>query len=124
MRLVALIASQPGRMISGYNLRKPFWLGRIGLMAADAELGRIELFWSSSAGISSVRGQRPMACLAIYPHVLAFDFLIENVRMAGFTSFMPRIVDRLGLHVSQCITAEVAVLAKAPGYQKAAQRHK
>lgn len=86
-------------------------------MAADAQLGRIQLLRRNSAGIVGVFGQRPVTGFTIHLRMLAFAFQVQNVRVAGFAGLMSGIRNGLGFDLSQRIAAKVPILPKTFGHK-------
>ncbi len=124
MGLVARVAGKPIGVIGGNYLRKGLRLCRIGLMAADAEHGRIELWGSYGSRIVRVLGQRTMTGLAIHVRVLAVLLLFEDVGMAGFARLVPGEVHRPSRDFRQSIAPIVPILAETFWDQKSAEDQK
>ncbi len=96
MRLVAGIAGKSGGVFRGSDLRETPGLGRVGLMAADAEYGGIELGGYHRSRVVGVVGQRSVTGFAIHMRMLAILFLVDNVGMASFASLVAGKIDGPG----------------------------
>ena len=106
------------------NLREVSGLGRIRLVAADAEDRGIKPGRGQGSGIIRVPGQRPMAGFAIHVSVLATLFLVEDIGMAGFTGLMAGEIEWPGGDFGQRIAAIVSVLSETAGHHKASDNQK
>lgn len=121
---MAGIAGKSVGVVGGNDLRETLGLGRVRLMAAHAEHGRIEFGGRHRAGIVGVFGQRTVAGFAIYVRVLAISLLLEHVGMAGFAGFVAGEIDRPGCDFRERVAAIVSVFAETLRHQKASEDQK
>ena len=108
-------------MVRGNNLRKGLRLGRVGLVAADAEYGRIQLFRGHGGGIIRVPGQRSVARFAVDVRVFSVFLLLQDVSMAAFARLVAREIGWPGGDLRQCVAAIVPVLSKTLWDQERAE---
>ena len=101
------------------NLRKGFGLGEVRFVAADAQLGGIQLCWLNGCGIIGMPGQRPMARLAANSLVHAFTFHGKNLAVTALAYLMSSVGDRKRCDLADCVAPVMSVLSKAPRHQKA-----
>ena len=113
MRLVARIASDPGGVIGGHDLRKRFRLGAVSLVTAGAHQRRIKLWRSHRCWIFRVAGKRSMAGLAGNYYVPAQLFLIDDVGVASLAGLVSGKRNRTCRNLGNGISAIVPILPEA-----------
>jgi len=111
-------------MVFRGNLRKTLGLGEICLVAANAELGSIQLSRLDRGWVFGMLGQRPVARFAGYSLVHAFAFHIENVGVAALANLMSGISNRKCCNLGDGLAAIVAVLTKAAWHKESAYHQK
>src|SRR5271157_2387822 len=82
-------------------------------MAANTQLGNIQLRRLDRRGIVSVLCQRPMARLAGNSFVHAFALYVEDIGMAALADLMSRVGNRERCDLGDCLASIVSVLPKA-----------
>ncbi len=110
-------------MISGYDLRKPLRFGAVCLVTSGAEDGSIELCRLNARVISMVR-QCAVTSFAGDYNVFAMTLLLSDVGVAGLTSLVARMDDRIGCDFGDSGPAEMTILAKTLGNDRCAHNHK
>jgi hypothetical protein len=112
---MAGVACHAARVLRGYDLRKPFRLSLIGLMADRAQDRCVGELWNNRGGIFGVLGERAMAGFAVNIGVLSLAFQIGLVGMAGFAGLVACEFYLARADVVHSAGTEVAVLAEFGG---------
>lgn len=115
---MAGIAGKAVGVIRRNNLRKRFRLGRVGLMTADTEYGRVEFGGRHGTRIIRMFRQRAVAGLTIHMRMPAIFLFVEHIDVTGLAGLMAGEVDGPGRDFGECVAAIMAVLPKALRHHK------
>ena len=118
---MAGVADEASGVIGGDDLRESFGLGAVGLVAAGANDGSVELGWLYGGGVVGVLGLGSVAGLAGDDNVLAQLFLIDHVSMASLANFVAGEGGWPGRDFSNGRAAIMSVLAETVGDNESTQ---
>jgi hypothetical protein len=121
VRLVTGVAGDASGVIGGDDLGESFGLGAVGLVAAGADDGSVELWWLYGGRVVGVPGLGSVAGLAGDDNVLAQLFLIDYLSMATLANIVAGEGGRPGRDFSNGRTAIVSVLAETVGDNESTQ---
>ena len=124
MGLVAGVAGNASGVIGGCNLGEGFGLGAVGLVAAGAYDGGVELRRFHGGGIVGVPGLGSVAGFARDDDMLAQLFLSDDIGVTSFADIVARKGHGAGGGLCDGCAAIVSVLAEAFGDDKGAQDDK
>ena len=108
-------------MIRGNDLGEGFGLGAVGLVAAGADDGGVELRRRHGGGVVGMPGLGSMTGFARNDYVAALFFLLDHVGMTGLAGCVAGEGDGAGSGLGDGSAAIVSILTKAFGDDEGAQ---
>ena len=121
---MAGITRQSRGVVGGSDLRKCFRFGGVGLVAADAQHGRVEFRGLDGTRVLDMFCLGSVARFAVDVRMAAAFLFLQDIGMAIFASLVAGKVHRTSSDLSEGIPAIVSVLSETLRHQKRPYSHK